>query len=136
MRTERNPQYAFMLALALAAIALFFSKATVSNLPQADTPIRAQAEEDISSPSLERVMIENAAFEPQTLTVKVGTRVIWTNKDSTPNTVTTDDRKTFNFDTGTIPTLGSKSITFTKAGTYNYHCTRAKNMTGTIIVTE
>src|ERR1700748_3183369 len=33
------------------------------------------------------VAIENYTFSPQTLTVSVGTEVLWTNKDSDPHTV-------------------------------------------------
>ncbi len=71
------------------------------------------------------------AFEPQTLTVKVGTRVTWTNHDSTAHTATADQGS---WDTGTIEHGQSRTIDFTHPGTYSYHCSFHAFMTGTIKV--
>ena len=78
------------------------------------------------------VKIKNYAFAPQTLTVKAGTRVTWTNDDSTAHTATADQGSA---DTGTIEPGQSKTIDFTKPGTYAYHCSFHAFMTGTIRVT-
>src|SRR5579884_1254050 len=76
------------------------------------------------------------AFSPATLTVKVGTTVIWTNTTSAPHTVTSDDGKTF--DSGSSnpvsPQGGTFKFTFTKPGTYTYHCQFHPYMKATIIV--
>lgn len=77
------------------------------------------------------VTIENMAFSPTTLTVKVGDSVTWTNKDSFEHTVTADDGS---FDTGAIGSGQSKSVTFDKAGIFTYHCNIHPNMTATIVV--
>lgn len=69
------------------------------------------------------------AFSPATLTVPLGTTVRWTNATSAPHTVTAAS-----FDSGTIPSGGTYSHTFTQAGTFSYHCAFHPNMTGTIIV--
>jgi plastocyanin len=80
------------------------------------------------------VVIQNFAFTPQTLTVKVGAKVTWTNADSTAHTVTsangmsTSAAATGLFDSGTIGQGGSFSFTFTKAGTYFYECTIHKSL--------
>jgi plastocyanin len=74
------------------------------------------------------VAIQNFAFTPQTLTVKVGTKVTWTNGDSTTHDVTSTDgpgtsaSRTDLFSSGPLPGGQSFSFTFTKAGTYNYEC--------------
>lgn len=77
------------------------------------------------------------AFSPATLTIKVGTTVTWTNTTQAPHTVTSDDGKTF--DSGTAnpisPGGGTFSFTFTKAGTFPYHCQLHPFMKATIIVT-
>lgn len=77
------------------------------------------------------VTIRNYAFAPQTLTVKVGTRVTWTNRDATAHTATMDQGA---LDTGTINPGQSKTIDFTRPGTYAYHCAFHAFMTGTIRV--
>ena len=75
------------------------------------------------------VAIQNFAFAPQTLTVKAGTKVTWTNNDSTPHTVTSTDgpstsaSPTALFDSGQLAAGATFSFTFTKAGTYYYECT-------------
>lgn len=71
-------------------------------------------------------------FKPKTITIKVGTTVTWTNTTTTTHTVTSDDGKTFN--SGFISPGGKFSFTFTKAGTYGYHCAIHPFMKGTIIV--
>jgi plastocyanin len=80
------------------------------------------------------VAIQGFAFAPAALTVKVGTKVTWTNRDSDAHTVTSG---------GSGGPLNSKamntgdtfSFTFTKAGTYQYLCTIHPFMTATVTVT-
>lgn len=71
-------------------------------------------------------------FSPMTLTVPVGTTVTWKNTTQAAHTVTSDDAVTF--DSGAIPAGGTFTFTFTKAGSYAYHCDIYPYMTGTIIV--
>ena len=77
------------------------------------------------------VTIQNYAFSPATLTVKVGDKVTWTNQDSVGHSATADDNS---FDTGVIAQGQSGSTTFSKAGTYTYHCSVHPSMHGTIVV--
>jgi plastocyanin len=77
------------------------------------------------------VTTKNYAFVPQSLTVKAGTRVIWTNRDSTAHTATADQGS---LDTGTINPGQSKTIEFRHPGTYSYHCAFHAFMRGTITV--
>lgn len=77
------------------------------------------------------VEIKGFAFSPNTITIKVGESVTFTNKDGVGHTATADDGS---FDTGMIEQNESKSITFDKAGTYTYFCTPHPNMKGTIVV--
>jgi plastocyanin len=75
------------------------------------------------------VVIKNFAFTPQTITVKAGTTVTWTNQDSVQHTVTSADsikvgaKVTSMFDSGLFNQGQTFSFTFTKAGTYFYVCT-------------
>ena len=63
--------------------------------------------------------IQNFAFSPSSLTIKVGQTVTWTNKDAVPHTVTADDSS---FNSGPIAPGASYTHTFTTAGTVMYHC--------------
>jgi plastocyanin len=73
------------------------------------------------------------AFLPATLTISVGTAVIWTNDTVVLHTVTSD--------TGVFHTpspLNSNQtfqVLFTKPGTFPYHCEIHPYMVGTITVT-
>lgn len=77
------------------------------------------------------VTIQNMSFSPSSMTIKTGDTVTWTDLDSVSHTSTADDNS---FDTGTLSTGQSKTITFSKAGTYTYHCTIHPGMKGTIVV--
>ena len=75
------------------------------------------------------------AFSPKTLTVKVGTMVVWKNTTQTPQTVTSDDRKSFNSgDSTPVNSNMTFSHTFTAAGTFAYHCDFHTTMKATIVV--
>ncbi len=77
------------------------------------------------------VQIANYSFSPASLTVKVGDSVTWTNGDSLGHSATADDGS---FDTGVLSSGQSGSTTFSKAGTYTYHCSVHPSMKGTIVV--
>jgi plastocyanin len=77
------------------------------------------------------VKIDNFSFGPQTLTVSVGTTVVWTNRDDIPHTVVSTDGV---FKSKVRDTDEKFSYTFTKAGTYPYFCSVHPKMTGKIVV--
>ena len=78
------------------------------------------------------VSIDNFTFTPQTLTVKPGTTVTWTNKDDIPHGVASANN-TFS-KSKALDTDDSYSFTFTTPGTYQYFCYIHPHMTGTIVV--
>ncbi len=78
------------------------------------------------------VAIQGFAFDPVTLKVPVGTTVTWTNKDSVAHTVVSDTGAWP--DSSPIDTNKTFSFTFTKPGTYNYHCSIHPSMTAAIVV--
>ncbi len=77
------------------------------------------------------VSIANFAFSPTALTVKKGTKVIWTNNDTVTHTVTADKGA---FNSGPLAPGRTFSFTFTKAGSYSYHCNIHPSMMATIVV--
>jgi amicyanin len=78
------------------------------------------------------VSIQNFAFSPSTLTVKVGTVVTWTNLDSAPHTVVSDSGSELSSDT--LSNGQTYSHTFSTPGTYTYHCGVHTSMKGTVVV--
>lgn len=77
------------------------------------------------------VTIHNFAFGPQIVTVKPGVTVHWTNQDSEAHTVTSDAGA---FNSSVLQPGASFSFTFTKPGTYSYHCSIHPFMTGKVVV--
>lgn len=76
------------------------------------------------------VSIANFAFDPASVTAKVGDTVTWTNNDSTTHTITGDG----GLNSGDVTPGSTFSKTFDKAGTYKYHCSIHPTMTGEIVV--
>jgi plastocyanin len=87
--------------------------------------------------STQMLMINNESngsfgFSPATLTIKMGTTVIWKNVSLAPHTVTSDDGQTF--DSGTVAVGNTFKFTFKTAGTFSYHCNIHPYMRATIVV--
>lgn len=78
------------------------------------------------------VDIKNFAFSPQTINVKLGTKITWINNDSVPHTITSDSDNILN--SPTISPGELFSFTFDNIGITNYHCNIHKTMKGTIVV--
>ncbi len=81
------------------------------------------------------VVIKNFAFSPSAITIKAGTSVTWINQDGTDHTVESDPGSAVTFASRNLPDGGSFSFSFSKPGTYTYHCSIHPSMTGTITVT-
>ena len=83
-----------------------------------------------SAQSTHTITIENLQFEPQTLTVKRGDRVVWTNKDLVPHTATAEK----GFDSRSIAANASWTYTAATPGRYLYMCTLHPMMKATLVV--
>ena len=82
------------------------------------------------------VSIRTFQFAPDTLRVKAGTRVVWTNTDEIEHTITsgTPDTQDGRFN-GVVANRGaSYSAEMKEPGTYRYFCDRHRFMNGTVIV--
>ena len=77
------------------------------------------------------ISIDNFSFEP-VVTVPVGTRVTWVNRDDIPHTVVSEDLITFR--SRPLDTDEKFSFTFDKAGTYKYFCSIHPKMTAQVVV--
>ena len=77
------------------------------------------------------VGIGSSSFSPSSVTIKAGSTVTWTNNVDVVHTATADDGS---FNSGDLDYYKTYSHTFSKAGTYPYHCTHHSGMKGTVVV--
>ena len=85
----------------------------------------------VATADANEIVIQNFAFEPSTLTVTVGTKVTWVNRDDEPHTATATDKR---FSSKTLETGDRFSTEFKTPGIYKYYCALHPKMTGQIIV--
>jgi plastocyanin len=114
-----------MLRYAFAAAAL----GAVVGAGLAGGVLVAQAQ---TAPATVAVSIDNFTFTPQTLTVKAGTTVTWTNKDDIPHGIAATGNAFRR--SNALDTDDSYAFVFTTPGTYQYFCYIHPHMTGTIVV--
>jgi plastocyanin len=113
----------WILALALAPVA------SRRELPARD-----------KEPAVE-VLVRTFAFRPDTLRIRTGTTVTWTNGDEIEHTVTTDSSSSSRVASEPLRgSLGEKgasySFTFATPGTYAYLCLQHRFIRGIIHVTS
>jgi plastocyanin len=79
-----------------------------------------------------QIYIDNFSFAPATLSVPVGAKVTWTNKDDVPHTIVSTNNAFAH--SPVLDTDESFSHTFATAGTYEYYCSVHPKMLGKVIV--
>jgi len=79
----------------------------------------------------EIVTIQDFAFSPGNLQVPAGAAVTWTNRDSTPHDATSRDGS---WKTGTLSKGESETLTFDRAGDYDYYCSIHPSMKARLVV--
>ena len=106
---------------------------TSSTTNEATKPAEPAMAENASS-----VSIRATGFEPQALTVKVGTKVTWTNKSDVAGNVSSAVHPTHlvypPLNLGDVAAGQSVSLTFDKAGTYKYHNHLNPSQFGSVVV--
>ena len=90
----------------------------------AATPANARA--------VHAVVIEDMQFKPSQLTVHAGDRIVFSNKDLFPHTVTAQDGKAF--DSRAIAPNASWSYRAAGSGVYSYRCSFHPTMHGQFTV--
>ncbi|MDP9091406.1 MAG: cupredoxin family copper-binding protein [Actinomycetota bacterium] len=84
-----------------------------------------------SASSSNTVHVKNYSFNPQAVTVAVGTKVTWIFDDNAAHTVTASDGS---FKSGDLSSGGTYSHVFNAAGTYAYICSIHQYMHATVTV--
>ena len=110
-------------AICLAGMAIFFMNAC----SKSDTNGSG-----MMTPAAQNVSIQSTGFQPATVTVVLGTKILWTNMDVADHTVTSDDGTSFN--SGTISPNGTYTFTTVALGSYTYHCSLHPALVGTLQV--
>ena len=77
------------------------------------------------------VNIAKFAFAPKEIMIAPGTRIVWTNHDETPHTVTSNDKS---FASKGLDTDDKFEHTFDREGDFGYICTVHPFMTGVVHV--
>ncbi len=85
--------------------------------------------------AVDKVPIKDFLYKPEAISVRVGTKVTFTNEDSATHTATSGEPPGADgvFDTGNLTKGESKSVTIAKAGTFAYYCELHPFMKGTVI---
>jgi len=117
------------IVLTIAGMIEFGGCNSSSNDPYSSTQANNSGNNTNATPNT--VVVSNMSFGPTTITVPKGTTITWKNNDGMSHTATSD---TGDWDSGNIPTGGSKSVTFNSIGTFQYHCTLHPMMTATVVV--
>lgn len=122
-------------ALALAAAGCGSSNNSNSSTPSPPSTVtKTQPSSSVGSGPGVKVKMQNIAFDPTSVTIKVGQTVTWVNDDSVTHNVTAQSGAAFkskDFGQG-----GTYSFKATKPGTIKYVCTLHPGMDGTLIVTK
>ena len=111
-------------ALCLALLAAACGGASSPSGPSPSNPGTAPG-------GLVTVLIQNFAYSPNPVRVKVGQQVNWLNRDNVTHTATREgmfDNEVFAMSAHGAP------VTMTTAGSFSYHCKIHPGMTGTIVV--
>ena len=75
--------------------------------------------------------IAKFAYAPKDITIAPGTKIVWTNRDETPHTVTSNDKS---FASKGLDTDDKFEHTFSSEGDFSYICTVHPFMTGVVHV--
>ena len=113
-------------ALAAAGCGSSNDSSSSTSTPAASTPAASSSGGGVA------IKMQNIAFDPKAVTVKVGQKVTWTNDDSTDHNVTADSGADFKSDN--VGKGSTFEFTPDKAGTIAYECTLHPGMKATITV--
>ena len=117
--------------LLVAAVAIIAAACNGTGPSAYGAPASTAATTTTAATAINAATIKSFSFQPDVLKVKVGAKTTWTNDDAVAHTVTAD---TNSFASGNLQPGGSFSFTFTRPGTYAYHCSIHPSMHGSVVV--
>lgn len=129
IKTFQSVKFAWSF-LALIVIGSFLSLAVLSASERASAAVGPP---ESSTGSAAEVKIDNFAYTPGVITVKVGTEVTWINHDDIPHTVDSTQGK---FKSAALDTDSKFQFRFTEQGEYPFYCRMHPKMTGKVVVQQ
>ena len=131
----------------MLVVGVIFLLSNNANKNQTNTTSTTVTPTAISTPAMQdktasstAVTLTAAGFAPQVITVKVGTKVVWTNKSGQMATVNSDPHPIHTayppLNLGSFSDSQSLSLVFDKAGKYGYHNHLDASENGTVIVEQ
>lgn len=139
---SKNVVIAAVVIIVLILAGWYFTRPK-STTPEVSQPAPTASQSASASPSAvttakNMVSITANGYAPNSLTIKAGESVTWTNNDSADHTVNSDPHPTHTLypflNLGVIKPGDSKSATFEKVGTYTYHDHLNPSNKGTVTV--
>jgi plastocyanin len=128
-RGTNETRYGFEFTIPVT-LSRYFGGRTPRPAPEAATP-RPAPEAPAAGRDTVAAAVEDFAFRPARLEIAAGTTIVWTNNGQVSHTVSAEDGS---FDSGSIEPGKRGSITFSRAGTFPFHCTPHPFMRGVIVV--
>lgn len=130
------------IVLVVVVLVLALSGQSKTTTPQPVQP-SGQTQQTQTPQTIDRgvektVTVTESGFEPSTITIKAGTRVLWMNKSGKTVTVNSDQHPTHKLypflNLGAFDNGSSVQIVFDKPGTYTYHDHLNPSHTGKVMV--
>ncbi len=127
-----------ILVVLIAGVLLFSNKSTTTNNNQNATPTQAASQQGAIESTEVNVNIMQNGYEPSTVTIKAGTKVVWTNKSGATANVSSDIHPTHLLwpflNLGSFADGEMVSVVFDESGTYTYHDHLNPSRKGTVVV--
>lgn len=124
----------------IGAVVLLQGQSKTEQLSKPSSVSQTTASPSTSGENQALVTITSSGFEPKTLTVKAGTKVIWKNTGNGISDVSSDVHPTHELypplNLGDIESGQTVSLVFDKPGTYKYHNHLDAAQEGVVEVTE
>lgn len=118
-----------IILVVLAVIGLvFYETRDIETSPESKNSI----DDTVKTEKQLNIEIKSFAFSPNELTIRSGEKIVWTNQDSAPHTITSDLGNELT--SKRLNKGESFSYTFNNAGIYEYHCELHKTMKAKVIV--
>jgi|SRR5579875_1179460 len=120
-----------LVAGVVAVVAVLLAGGSTASSPQGASRAHGSSGQPRVASGHVVIVIQNYAYHPDNLTVRVGTTISVVNRDMTQHTLTANDGA---FNTGTIQPGQTARLVMRKTGTFPYHCLFHAFMTGTLKV--
>jgi plastocyanin len=105
------------------------------SIPSSQTSTQSAASANTAvQQGLIELEIQNFAFVPSDIKIKVGSKITWYNRDNTVHTVSSDSGGKSELNSGILDSGESYGHVFESPGTFNYHCNFHNGMKGKVVV--